>query len=263
MGGTTSSRVCWWLVRCRSPASASCSTTRHCRGAGGWPKLLTYPLTLCRATKSSPNLLKAFETPSVPAWINLNVKITALPDLQRRDDTPPPPLVTLEAFPTVLSCAIYPGITGSVLAAQIHSMPTCKAVIVSAFGSGNLPIKEETGVLQALEAAVKREILVVVISTCGCMSRTLLTPTRPRTQHLPPVRARRAPALRRRVARLRHDARGGVCQVDLARVPQGFELQAKAGAVADADRGRDDHLSGGQLSAGHFLGRYGTAPNTL
>ncbi|TXT10836.1 hypothetical protein VHUM_02341 [Vanrija humicola] len=120
----------------------------------------------CRATKSSPNLLKAFETPSVPAWINLNVKVTALPDLQPRSDAPPPPLVTLESFPTVLSCAIYPGITGSVLAAQIHSMPTCKAVIVSAFGSGNLPIKEETGVLQALEAAVKREILVVVISTC-------------------------------------------------------------------------------------------------
>jgi lysophospholipase len=53
-----------------------------------------------------------------------------------------------------------------VLAAQIHSMPTCKAVIISAFGSGNLPVKEESGVLQALEAAVKREILVVVISEC-------------------------------------------------------------------------------------------------
>lgn len=52
------------------------------------------------------------------------------------------------------------------LAAQIHSMPTCRAVIIAAFGSGNLPTKEETGVLQALEAAVKREILVVVISAC-------------------------------------------------------------------------------------------------
>jgi lysophospholipase len=66
----------------------------------------------------------------------------------------------------VLSCAIYPGITGSILATQIHSMPTCKAVIISAFGSGNLPVKEESGVLQALEATVKREILVVVVSSC-------------------------------------------------------------------------------------------------
>lgn len=45
-------------------------------------------------------------------------------------------------------------------------MPTCRAVIISAFGSGNLPVKEESGVLQALEAAVKRGILVVVISGC-------------------------------------------------------------------------------------------------
>ncbi|EJT52150.1 asparaginase [Trichosporon asahii var. asahii CBS 2479] len=45
-------------------------------------------------------------------------------------------------------------------------MPNCKAVIISAFGSGNMPVKEETGVLQALENAVKRELLVVVISAC-------------------------------------------------------------------------------------------------
>ena len=45
----------------------------------------------------------------------------------------------------------------------------CKAVILSAYGSGNLPISEENGALSALEAAVKREILVVVISQCACL----------------------------------------------------------------------------------------------
>ncbi|BEJ13479.1 hypothetical protein CspHIS471_0306530 [Cutaneotrichosporon sp. HIS471] len=120
----------------------------------------------CRSNKSSPNLLHAFETPSVPSWIMLNVRITALPNLAKRSANPPPPLITLQEAPSVLSCAIYPGITGNILAAQIHSMPTCKAVIISAFGSGNLPIKEESGVLQALEATVKRKILVVVVSSC-------------------------------------------------------------------------------------------------
>lgn len=90
----------------------------------------------------------------------------AQPYLQPRSAAPPPPLVKLHTEPVVLSCAIYPGITGDVLSAQIRSMPNCKAVIIRAFGSGNMPVKAETGVLQALEEAVKRELLVVVISAC-------------------------------------------------------------------------------------------------
>lgn len=87
-------------------------------------------------------------------------------------------------------------------------MPTCKAVIISAFGSGNLPIKEESGVLQALEATVRREILVVVVSSCKqfcfykevVLTLRLRLPTvirssisistyRPHPKHLPAVRA--------------------------------------------------------------------------
>jgi len=52
------------------------------------------------------------------------------------------------------------------LSAQIEAVPTCQAVILSAYGSGNLPINEESGMLAALKRAVEKEILIVVISQC-------------------------------------------------------------------------------------------------
>ena len=85
-----------------------------------------------------------------------------------RSFTLPPRLVALETSPTVISASIHPGVTGTLLSAQIAAVPTCKAVILSAYGSGNLPIDPASGVLDAMEEAVKREILVVVISQCKC-----------------------------------------------------------------------------------------------
>ena len=142
-----------------------------------------WELTGCRATKTSPNLFAAFQTPCIPPLINLNVKISELPKLSHtwaeahafsafnaplssRSSTLPPRLINLVTTPTVLSCQIHPGITGALLRAQIEAVPECKAVILSAYGSGNLPINPENGTLAALEEAVKREILVVVISQC-------------------------------------------------------------------------------------------------
>lgn len=146
---------------------------------------------LLRATKVSPNLLEAFSSPCLPPLIDLNVKYSKLselpshhskfihhkyptlneisafqPSLEPRSSSRHTPITSLLTYPTVLSCAIYPGITGSMLLAQINAMPTCKAVILSAFGSGNLPIHEKGGILAALEEAVKKEILVVVTSQC-------------------------------------------------------------------------------------------------
>lgn len=138
----------------------------------------------CRATKASANLFNAFQTPCVAPLINLNVKISTsqtctsimmvlvctlaqnMP-LPARSSTLPPRLIQLITTPTVISAAIYPGITGTILSAQIEAVPTCRAVILSAYGSGNLPINEESGVIDALKRAVEREILVVVISQCG------------------------------------------------------------------------------------------------
>ncbi|KAI9637164.1 putative asparaginase [Dioszegia hungarica] len=123
----------------------------------------------CRATKISANLFHAFQTPCVPPLINMNVKMTTdqNPHLRHRDSALPPRTITLLTTPTVLSCHIYPGITGSLLSAQIAALPECRAVILSAYGSGNLPIGERSGVLEALKGAVEREILVVVISQCS------------------------------------------------------------------------------------------------
>ncbi|WWC92537.1 uncharacterized protein L201_007496 [Kwoniella dendrophila CBS 6074] len=122
-----------------------------------------------RATKSSPNLFGAFTTPCVPPLINFNVKITYDKSikLSPRSTNPPPPLIKLLTQSTVLSIHIYPGMTGSILESQINTVPNCKAVVISAYGSGNLPINEESGVLQSLKRMVQKEILVVVISQCG------------------------------------------------------------------------------------------------
>lgn len=120
----------------------------------------------CRATKTSPNLFHAFDTPCVPPLIELNVKITHGDPLPPRTAALPPRLTPLLTTPTVLSCAVHPGMTGTLLTAQIEALPTCKAIILSAYGSGNLPISESSGVLEALKKAVEREILVVVISQC-------------------------------------------------------------------------------------------------
>ncbi|KAK4689658.1 L-asparaginase, partial [Tremellales sp. Uapishka_1] len=118
----------------------------------------------CRATKVSPNLLSGFNSPCHPPLIKLDVKILCDSSLVPRSLTQPQPLVSLLTEPTVLSCSIYPGITGSILSAQFAAMPTCRAVILSAFGSGNLPVTPESGVLEALIKAVENEILVVVLS---------------------------------------------------------------------------------------------------
>lgn len=86
--------------------------------------------------------------------------------LPARSSTLPPRLISLITTPTVISASIHPGITGTLLSAQIEAVPTCQAVILSAYGSGNLPINDESGMLDALKRAVEREILVVVISQC-------------------------------------------------------------------------------------------------
>ncbi|WVQ86289.1 hypothetical protein IAT38_008457 [Cryptococcus sp. DSM 104549] len=121
----------------------------------------------CRGTKTSPNLFAAFTSPSVPPLINLNVKITQAADLPPRSSTLPQPLVPLLTAPTVLSVHIYPGMSGSLLSAQIAAVPTCRAVILSAYGSGNLPLDPSNGVLEALKQMVEREVLVAVISQCA------------------------------------------------------------------------------------------------
>jgi lysophospholipase len=83
-------------------------------------------------------------------------------------------LIELITTPTVISAAIYPGITGHMLSAQIEAVPTCRAVILSAYGSGNLPVNDESGMLSALQRAVEREILIVVISQCQSSSSRAL-----------------------------------------------------------------------------------------
>lgn len=88
------------------------------------------------------------------------------PSLPSRSPTLPPRLIPLLTTPTVISASIHPGITGTLLSAQIDAVPTCKAVILSAYGSGNLPINEESAILPALRSAVEKEILIVVISQC-------------------------------------------------------------------------------------------------
>jgi lysophospholipase len=56
--------------------------------------------------------------------------------------------------------------TGTSLSAQVNAVPDCKGVILCAYGSGNMPMSEKSGMKEALKEVVGKEILVVVISQC-------------------------------------------------------------------------------------------------
>ncbi len=95
------------------------------------------------------------------------------------------------------------------LSAQIEAVPTCRAVILSAYGSGNLPLNPEGAVLQALEKAVQKEILVVVISQCSLAysrdMKLILDSIRRDTERLPALHTGTDTAQDWRIARLRLD----------------------------------------------------------
>nr|ODN74914.1 asparaginase [Cryptococcus depauperatus CBS 7841] len=126
-----------------------------------------------RTTKTSPNHFKAFTSPCILPLVNLNVKITMDPTVSTSlSSVPstsmlPPPLIPLITAPTVLSIHIYPGFSGQLLSAQIAAVPSCRAVILSAYGGGHLPLDLGNGVLDALKQMVHKEVLVVVISQCA------------------------------------------------------------------------------------------------
>jgi L-asparaginase/Glu-tRNA(Gln) amidotransferase subunit D len=77
-------------------------------------------------------------------------------------------LIPLITSPSVISVTIYPGITGASLSAQVNAVPGCKGIILCAYGSGNMPMSDASGMKEALREVVGKEIMVVVISQCGC-----------------------------------------------------------------------------------------------
>ncbi|KAM0751826.1 putative asparaginase, partial [Meredithblackwellia eburnea MCA 4105] len=121
-----------------------------------------------RATKVSPNLLAAMESPNFPPVAEFNVNITMAKSAARSHRRPVSPvsIVGISTKTRIRVCHIYPGISGSALRAQIENDNCCEAVILAAFGSGNVPISPESGFLTAVKWAIKRGVFVVVVSQC-------------------------------------------------------------------------------------------------
>ncbi|KAI5480302.1 putative Asparaginase [Pseudohyphozyma bogoriensis] len=123
-------------------------------------------LCATRAKKASPEKFSAFKTPLAPPLIEFNVNIEISPLLPPRHSKPLPPALALKSDLRILSVFLYPGMYGDAIQAQLDAVPECKALIVSAFGMGHLPIKEGAGVLKVLEGAIKRGVMVVLLSQC-------------------------------------------------------------------------------------------------
>lgn len=64
---------------------------------------------------------------------------------------------------------IYPGLSAKSLEAQINSGERCDALILSAYGSGNLPIRDEVGLLEVIKRAIRAGTMVVVVSQCKAL----------------------------------------------------------------------------------------------
>lgn len=105
--------------------------------------------------------------PADSEWLSLGADKVANPTaLPHRSPSLPPRLTPLLTTPSVISVHIYPGITGTSISAQVAAVPQCRGVILSAYGSGNMPMSDRSGMREALKEVVEKEIMVVVISQC-------------------------------------------------------------------------------------------------
>lgn len=112
-----------------------------------------------RTTKMSIGDFDAFASPNYPALaeIGLHIKLRdsrlAYPDQQLSVET--------RFDNRLLLLKVFPGFTPSYLRPDWNQL---RAVVLEAFGSGNYPMLEESGMLSLLEKCRQKEIIIVITS---------------------------------------------------------------------------------------------------
>jgi L-asparaginase len=115
-----------------------------------------------RARKVSAERYDAFESPNYPPLGRVGLDVDLHPALIRR---PTEPFRRLSGFdPAVAHVSCWPGAAGEALAHAVQA--GAKAVVVGAYGTGNLPASD-AGWPRAIRSARERGVVVLLITQCG------------------------------------------------------------------------------------------------
>lgn len=107
----------------------------------------------------------AYITPNIPPLGEIGDKIVIHKERLRWPDEQERFRARLRLEDRILPLFIYPGISSQVVEAQIHATKP-KAVIVQAFGSGNIPNLEPSFIEVFYKARQEQGILIAVVSQC-------------------------------------------------------------------------------------------------
>ena len=156
----------------RSDAPANLLDAIHLAGykASGWACILEVSIVIahqllrgCRARKLSSDQWASFASPNYPSLANLSPTIRFKPELFR-----PQPTTTefcyLDKFSSaVFHLSLFPSMSSAVVKDILQS-EAIQGLVLSSYGAGNVPL--QSGLLEALRAAVAQDKVVVNLSQC-------------------------------------------------------------------------------------------------
>ncbi len=120
-----------------------------------------------RSTKVSADALIAFDSPNYPPLAECGIEICV-----RRKNLLPPPEEAFRFTPfvqhSIAVFKVFPGIRFGMLEAVVSG--GLKGLVLEAFGSGNMPVAEDNGLMRFLEHAGNCGTAVVVCTQCLCGS---------------------------------------------------------------------------------------------
>ena len=115
-----------------------------------------------RATKVSADDLKAFASPNYPRLADVGTSIVYRKKFLYRQEDLPLNLVELSPIPIAV-IKMFPGFSAPLVRSLVGS--GVRAIVLEAFGAGNIPSSNELSV--ALTEAVESGAVIVVTSQCG------------------------------------------------------------------------------------------------
>jgi L-asparaginase len=120
-----------------------------------------------RSTKVNSFGLDAFSSPNFPPLATLGVNVTL-----RKDLTLSPPKgafrVHKEMLPNlgIIVVKLLPGFNDEPLTTMVKQSTTLKALILEMYGTGNYPVSKKKGLLDTLQIARSKGIIVIALSQC-------------------------------------------------------------------------------------------------
>ncbi len=114
-----------------------------------------------RATKMDASGLDAFDSPRFPPLAEIGIDIVVRKELVR--DAGGRPMLTAGELGHVAATRLFPGFSASTLTNLCR--PPLQGLVIEAYGAGNGPA-EDRDFLAAIESAVDRGVVVVVVTQC-------------------------------------------------------------------------------------------------